>query len=53
MAEDTTNEVREYVASMTKEQAEAYNSFIDYMVELYCKYGHLFGEDANSGESVG
>jgi len=26
---------------MTKEQAEAYNNFIDYMVKLYHEYGYL------------
>lgn len=30
--------------NMTKEQAEAYDEFIDYMVRLYHQYGHLFDE---------
>ena len=29
---------------MTKEQAEAYDEFIDYMALLYHQYGHLFDE---------
>jgi len=45
-------EEKSYVDSMTKEEAEAYNSFIDYMVELYRKYGHLFEEDDKQEESV-
>lgn len=52
MAEITIEEENAYVDSMTTEQAEAYNSFIDYMVELYRKYGHLFEEDAKQEESV-
>ncbi len=31
--------------NMTKEQAEAYNQFIDYMVELYREYSYLLDED--------
>ena len=30
--------------NMTKEQAEAYDEFIDYMAQLYHQYGHLFDE---------
>ena len=30
--------------NMTKEQAEAYDEFIDYMVQLYHQYGPLFDE---------
>lgn len=29
---------------MTKEQAEVYDEFIDYMAQLYYQYGHLFDE---------
>lgn len=28
---------------MTKQQAEAYDSFIEFMVELYKEYGHILG----------
>lgn len=30
--------------NMTKEQAETYDEFIDYMALLYHQYGHLFDE---------
>lgn len=50
MGEDIIKE-ESYQDSMTKEQAEAYNTFIDYMVELYRKYGHLLDE-ADKVESV-
>ena len=30
--------------NMTKEQAEAYDKFIDYMAQPYHQYGHLFDE---------
>lgn len=48
---DTIRETDSYVESMTKEEAEAFYSFIDYMVELYRKYGHKH-EEADKQESV-
>ena len=31
--------------NMTKEQAEAYDEFIDYVAQLYHQYRHLFDEE--------
>ena len=30
--------------NMTKEQADAYDEFINYMAQLYHQYGYLFDE---------
>ena len=38
--------------TMTREQAAAYDSFIDYLVELYRKYGPDFNKNDEIPEAV-
>lgn len=51
--EDEKVDYEEFKAQMTKEQREAYESFIDYMVKLYYEFGYLLDESKEEkAESV-
>lgn len=52
MAADATKQPE---VEMTEKQREAFNEFMDFMVELYRKYAYLYEDEGNQreGESVG